>query len=69
MVLKQKWYAGETLIAGIGQGYLLSTPLQLAIMTARIANNGKKISPKIVQSVFDKRGKLIINNEQNCAAS
>ena len=45
--LKQKWYAGETLNAGIGQGYTLSTPLQLAIMTSRIASNGKKIEPSI----------------------
>jgi len=45
--LKESWYAGETLITGIGQGYLLATPLQLAVMTARIAANGKKIEPTI----------------------
>ena len=45
--LKESWYAGETLHAGIGQGYTLSTPLQLAVMTARIASNGKKIEPTI----------------------
>ena len=45
--LKESWYAGETLITGIGQGYLLATPLQLAVMTARIASNGKKIEPTI----------------------
>ena len=44
---KENWYAGETLNAGIGQGYALSTPLQLAVMTARIASNGKKIEPTI----------------------
>ena len=43
--IKESWYAGETLIAGIGQGYLLTTPLQLAVMIARIATNGKKIAP------------------------
>ena len=45
--LKESWYAGETLITGIGQGYLLATPLQLAVMTARIASNGEKIEPTI----------------------
>ena len=56
--LKESWYAGETLITGIGQGYLLSTPLQLAVMTARIASNGKKIDPTIFKRTekkdFDK---------------
>ena len=43
--LKESWYAGETLITGIGQGYLLATPLQMALMTAQIANGGKKLIP------------------------
>ena len=47
--LKESWYAGETLITGIGQGYLLATPLQLAVMTARIASNGKKIEPTVLK--------------------
>ena len=45
--IKESWYAGETLNSAIGQGYTLSTPLQLAVMTARIASNGKKIQPSI----------------------
>ncbi len=48
--LKESWYAGETLINAIGQGYILSTPLQLAVMTSRIASNGKKIEPSIIKS-------------------
>ena len=48
--LKESWYAGETLITGIGQGYLLTTPLQLVVMTARIAANGKKIEPTIFKN-------------------
>ena len=40
---KTIWRPGETIIAGIGQGYVLVTPMQLALMTARIANGGKKI--------------------------
>ena len=38
----QNWYLGETLHSGIGQGYFQSTPLQLCLMTAQIANGGLK---------------------------
>ena len=44
----------ETLIAAIGQGYVLTTPLQLAVMTARIASGGKKILPSIIKSSEEK---------------
>ncbi|MDC0952758.1 penicillin-binding protein 2 [Pelagibacteraceae bacterium] len=47
----QNWYIGETLHSGIGQGYFLSTPIQLCLMTAQIANGGFKIKPRII---FDK---------------
>ena len=43
------WQKGETLNIGIGQGFLLTTPLQLAIMTARIANGGIAVLPKLVR--------------------
>ncbi len=42
------WQQGETLVAGIGQGFLLATPLQLAVMTARIANGGLAVRPRII---------------------
>ncbi len=42
------WVLGETLITGIGQGYIQSTPLQLCMMTAQIANGGYTIKPKII---------------------
>jgi penicillin-binding protein 2 len=42
----RRWFGGETVLAAIGQGYVLSTPLQLAVMTARIAS-GRKIEPRI----------------------
>jgi penicillin-binding protein 2 len=48
--LKKKWYGGETLIAAIGQGYVLATPLQLAVMITRIASSGKKVLPSIIKS-------------------
>jgi len=43
------WQQGETLISGIGQGFILSTPLQMAVMTARIANGGKAVVPRLVR--------------------
>lgn len=48
-VLGETWQKGETLVVGIGQGFLLTTPLQLAIMTARIANGGIAVLPKLVR--------------------
>ncbi len=45
----QPWYPGETVIAIIGQGYMLATPLQLAEATALIANRGKHVQPKLVK--------------------
>lgn len=48
---KKIWYPGETVIAGIGQGYHLTTPLQLATATAMLANGGKWIEPRLVQAV------------------
>ena len=44
----QNWYIGETLHSGIGQGYFQSTPLQLCLMTAQIANGGYEIKPRII---------------------
>ncbi len=41
------WVLGETLITGIGQGYIQTTPLQLCLMTAQLANGGYKIYPRI----------------------
>jgi len=45
---RQPWYPGETLIMGIGQGYFLTTPLQLAAATAAIANRGVFFTPRVV---------------------
>ena len=48
---KQPWYPGETVISGIGQGYHLTTPLQLATAAAMLANGGKRIEPRLVQAM------------------
>ncbi len=44
------WYTGDTLISGIGQGFMLTTPLQLANATAKLANHGKSYRPHLVKS-------------------
>lgn len=54
----QPWYPGETLNTGIGQGHFLVTPVQLAAMTATLANNGKRIEPRLVN-------RLVIGSEDN----
>ena len=47
------WQMGETLIAGIGQGYILTTPLQLAVMTARLVNGGRAVTPYLTRPPAD----------------
>ena len=68
------WYLGETLIAGIGQGYFQSTPIQLCLMTAQLANGGYKIKPRIIyyeqnfQTTTEDGGekfKLLYRNQEN----
>lgn len=49
----QVWFPGETIIAGIGQGYLLTTPLQLAHATATIAARGQRYRPKLLRERTD----------------
>ncbi len=46
---RQGWFPGETVITGIGQGYMLTTPLQLAQATALIANRGKWVRPRLLK--------------------
>ncbi len=52
---QQKWYAGETISIGIGQGYNAYTPIQLAQATATLANNGVMFRPHLVREIVDSR--------------
>jgi penicillin-binding protein 2 len=52
-VLGQPWHPGETLINAIGQGYVLATPLQLAVMCARVANGGYAVQPYLARDQVD----------------
>ncbi|SEA55202.1 peptidoglycan glycosyltransferase [Desulfuromusa kysingii] len=54
------WYAGETVIAAIGQGFVLTTPIQLAVMMAAIANKGQVLKPQVVRQVEDWDGHLLL---------
>ena len=47
----ERWQPGESLVAAIGQGYMLATPLQLAVMTARIVNGGYGVTPHLMKEV------------------
>ncbi len=51
----QTWFPGETVIVGIGQGYLLATPLQLATVAAKIAARGHTFAPRMVTAIRDSR--------------
>ncbi|MBI2586638.1 MAG: penicillin-binding protein 2, partial [Rhodospirillales bacterium] len=48
-VMDAPWHQGETLVTGIGQGYLLATPLQMAVMTARLVNGGHAVTPRLTR--------------------
>ena len=67
--LGKGWVLGETLITGIGQGYTQTTPIQLCLMTAQIANGGYKIKPKILtddnQLTSEQIIKAIENSKSN----
>ncbi len=72
-VLGQGWVLGETLITGIGQGYIQTTPLQLCLMTAQLANGGFKIFPRItsdnkqesLEKIKYKMSQSLVNNSEN----
>jgi penicillin-binding protein 2 len=52
----QTWFDGETVITGIGQGYFLSTPLQIAIAVSILANKGTYVPPRLINGVTDADG-------------
>lgn len=70
------WYAGDTVNLGIGQGYMLATPTQLAIATAVFANNGKWTTPRLILHSNDEslleipekaQEDVVLNNPENMA--
>ena len=68
--LGKNWLLGETMITGIGQGYIQTTPLQLCLMTAQIANGGYKIQPKIIvdnkkQNLLPESSEALFQDQKN----
>jgi len=57
------WYPGETIIAGIGQGYMLSTPVQLAVATAALASRGEKIVPRLLKEIHNSKDSSVKRRE------
>ena len=55
----ENWSTGDTYLAGVGQGYVVSTPLQVLISAATIANNGRQMQPTIIHDIVDSAGKII----------
>ena len=51
--MHKPWYLGETVITGIGQGYMLATPLQLATATAALAMHGQRFAPHVLHAIGD----------------
>ncbi|MBL8030513.1 MAG: penicillin-binding protein 2 [Candidatus Doudnabacteria bacterium] len=61
--IMKKWYLGDTYHVGIGQGDMLTTPLQVAFWTSIFANNGVGMKPKILNSVKSSDGSEILQNK------
>lgn len=55
----EKWYEGDTVNISIGQGFMLVTPLQMAVVTAAVANGGKVVQPHLVQQVVSFQGRVM----------
>lgn len=64
----QVWYPGDTVNMAIGQGDILTTPLQVAYLYSGLANNGKFVRPHVMKSLEDEDGKVIKRTEPKVAA-
>jgi penicillin-binding protein 2 len=62
---QKRWYAGETISIGIGQGYNTYTPMQLALAMATLANNGVMFRPHLVKTITDTRTGRVTQVEPN----
>ncbi len=55
----EEWYLGDTYLTAIGQGFVLTTPLQMANVAAAVANGGILYKPQIVKEIIDERGEVV----------
>ena len=61
----EPWYRGETLITGIGQGFMTASPIQLALATAAIANKGQLLKPKVMMHSQSKEGEILLEQQKD----
>ncbi|MGD9209569.1 MAG: penicillin-binding protein 2 [Desulfobacteraceae bacterium] len=61
------WLKGETLSVAIGQGYNLTTPLQLAMLTAAVGNNGQRLKPLLIKSIKTAGGQTVFESKPESA--
>lgn len=64
-VKKTPWYTGDTLISGIGQGFMLTTPLQLASATARLSMHGKHYKPHLLKEMVENNTVKVVKPHEN----
>ncbi len=64
-----KWYLGDTYHMGIGQGFVLVTPLQVAEWTAIVANGGTGFVPQVAQKAVDQNGRVVWQNQPKVLVS
>jgi len=64
-VKKRPWYKGDTIVTAIGQGYVSTTPIQVAMMTASIANNGTIYKPHLVKRIISRDGQTVLEYRPN----
>jgi penicillin-binding protein 2 len=57
--LSENWSTGDTYIAGMGQGYVLATPLQILVSYAIVANDGVYMKPTIIREIIDSDGNVV----------
>ena len=55
----ENWSTGDTYLAGVGQGYVLATPLQVLMSAATIANNGRLMQPTVIREIMDGEGNVL----------
>lgn len=55
----ENWSTGDTYLASVGQGYVLSSPLQVLMSAATIANNGKQMKPTLIREITDNEGRIL----------
>lgn len=65
--LNETWFLGDTMHLAIGQGFMITSPLQINVMTEMIANGGKKIAPHVVLSVVSSGGEDIMVTDHSAS--